>query len=549
MMIWMYTNNQIELEEQIASLKARLDQASRKISLNEIHNQSFVAERDEALQRASDHVTTIQRLQTRNNTITQQKLELQQTLTEAEEELNSERVMLDNLHQKYEMISEEKSLLKEDNLGLERHNEELFKNNKLLQQQNAQLERENHNLRDKIDQLQELADVLNKKLSRTQAAKGGMSNLNKSKHTDATQKRESADTHATRSEPPVQAASSQKQASKQDDGTRENNHTRNSHRQYAEETEDFMSVTGKSKANKTTQAREAGDRYTVMSEMSAKTTTSNTDMQMQDDYTQQIDMTREAQVDSDQENMTSALFIDDITMDSNNNNNKFTHKQKTRSTPAVRVLSPILSVAESDADTEDEATGKQKETTTAPVLTQSAKRVLNDLCQDHECYNCIVCTRIRAHRHESDGSNGKKTVRIERPVPVTDRVERRSSTPTHDYEDQATMRPSQDPAVALAKVMKGLKDEEKHIRAAIARKQAVYDECDAAVNRKMWKKLDAEIRVLRKRRDLKRDQIYDLHDVLEGQKANAQLMSQEAVDMTINSVLSKDPTWNGILDY
>lgn len=547
------TTQNTQLEEQISSLKARLDQANRKISLNEIHNQSFVAERDEALQRASDHVTTIKRLQTRNDTITQQKLELQQTLTEAEEELNSERVMLDNLHQKYEMVSEEKSLLKEDNLGLERHNEELFKNNKLLQQQNAQVERENHNLRDKIDQLQELVDVLNKKLSRksetryyTQESKGSMSNLSKSKHTNTTQIRESGETHATRSEP-VQAASSQKHASKQDDGTRDDDHTRNPHRRYAEEIEDFIPAMGKSKPSKMTQAREAGDRYTMMSEMSAKTTTSNTDMQMQDDYTQQIDLTREAQVDSDQENMTSALFIDDITMDSNNN--KFTHKQKTRGTPAVRVLSPILSVAESASDTEDEVTGKQKETTTPPVLTQSAKRVLNNLCQDHECYNCTVCTRIRAHRHESDGSYGKKTVRVERPVPVTDRVERRSSTLTHDCEDQATMRPSQDPALALAKVMKGLKDEEKHIRAAIARKQAVYDECDAAVNKKMWKKLDAEIRVLRKRRDLKRDQIYDLHDVLEGQKANAQLMSQEAVDMTINSVLSKDPTWNGVLDY
>ncbi|KAJ2975098.1 hypothetical protein NUW58_g8453 [Xylaria curta] len=141
------------------------------------------------------------------------------------------------------------------------------------------------------------------------------------------------------------------------------------------------------------------------------------------------------------------------------------------------------------------------------------------------------------------------TVRIDRPVPVTDRTTKQPATLVRDYEDQPTLRPSQDPAVALAKVMKGLKDEERHIRTAMMRKQAVYDECDAAINKRLWKQLDAEIRVLRQRRDLKRDQIYDLHDVLEGQKANAQLMSQEAIDMTINSVLSKDPTWNGIMDY
>lgn len=48
--------------------------------------------------------------------------------------------------------------------------------------------------------------------------------------------------------------------------------------------------------------------------------------------------------------------------------------------------------------------------------------------------------------------------------------------------------------------------------------------------------------------DFKRDQIYDLHDVLEGQKANGQEMTVEDIEVTIMSVLSRDETWNGILD-
>ncbi|KAI0446474.1 hypothetical protein F4803DRAFT_503747 [Xylaria telfairii] len=545
------TQHNTELEEQIASLKARLDQANRQISLNEIHNQSFAVERDEALQRVSDHVITIKRLQSRNDAITQQKLDLQEALKGAEEDLNSERALHDNLHQKYEIVSEEKGLLKEDNVGLERHNEDLFNNNKLLQQKNSLLERENNNLQDKAAQLQELVNELNKKTSQkpetrryTQEHKRTTSGLSQSKLTKMTQNLESGDRLTVVSEASAKTIPSQIHMPKYDD-TRESDFTRESRHRYPQESKGPMPIIGKSKLTKMAQTKESGDRYTVVSEMSAKST-SHTDLQMQDDYTQQIDLTREPQLDSDQENMTSALFIDDITLDSTR---KSTRKQKTRIIPAVRVLSPVLSVAEPSTQTQQTTAGKQKETTTPPVLTPTAKRVLNTLCHDHECYNCMVCARIQSHRHEANGQCGKKTVRVERPVPVTDRVENQFPTSTYDHEEQPTLRPSQDPAIALAKVMKGLKDEERHIRTAMARKQAVYDECDAAVNKKLWKKLDAEIRRLRQRRDLKRDQIYDLHDVLEGQKANAQLMSEEAIDMTIMSVLSKDPTWNGIMDF
>ncbi|KAI3339990.1 hypothetical protein F4824DRAFT_431928 [Ustulina deusta] len=548
-MISQLATQKSQLEEQLASLKARLDQANRKISLNEIHNQSVVEERDGALQRVSDHVTTIKRLQTRNDAITQQKLELQQALRESKEELDSERALLNSLQEKYEM---ENGSLKEDNLGLERQNEDLYKNTKLLQQKNGQLERENINLQSEVAQLQELVDELKRKWSQktetqhAQQSKGFMSGLGKSKLTKMTQNWESEDRLTVVSEMSAKTTTSQMRLPNHDNETRESDFTRDSRRRFSQGSKGSMPITGKSKLAKMAQIQEPGDRHTVASEMSAKTTTSQMDLQMQDDYTQQIDLTREPEFDSDQENMTSALFIDDVTLDSNK---KFAQKQRPKSTPAVRVLSPVPSETEPLTQTEQTSAGKQKENIPPPTLTQSAKRVLNTLCQDHECYNCMVCARIKSHRHESNGKCGKKTVRVDRPVPVTDRVKRQPSTSTYTYEDQPTLRPSQDPAIALAKVMKGLKDEERHIRNAIARKQAVYDECDAGVNKRLWKQLDAEIRVLRKRRDLKRDQIYDLHDVLEGQKANAQLMSQDAIDMTITSVLSKDPTWNGIMDY
>ncbi|KAI1771171.1 hypothetical protein F4818DRAFT_214635 [Hypoxylon cercidicola] len=211
-------------------------------------------------------------------------------------------------------------------------------------------------------------------------------------------------------------------------------------------------------------------------------------------------------IESDrEENMTSALFIDDITLE--------------------------------QRKTAEKLNGKKAKT----ELSKDAKRVLDELCHDHDCRNCIVCSRINSHRRE--GSASKKTVRVEKPIPVTDRL---PSQPA--YEDQSTIRPSQDPAVAIAKVIKGLEDEERHLKNAIRKKNAIYNECDPSVHRRVWKKVGEEVDKLHKARDLKRDQIYYLYDAVEGLKKSGQEMTDNFVELTIMSALSKDPTWNGVLD-
>ncbi|KAI8629675.1 hypothetical protein F5Y19DRAFT_431464 [Xylariaceae sp. FL1651] len=568
-MIVQLNTQKSQLEEQVSSLQARLDEANRKISLNEIHTQSYIAERDEALQKAHENVNKIKRLQARNNTMSQQKLEIEEALKETQDELDLERKgfsTMKHLQARNNTLNQQNLELKEslqamqEELDMERENvatiKRLQSSNNAINQQKLELEealketldgqhlerglldslqykykivmeeknalkKENIDLQNKVADLQELADGFTKRFTQktearqyTQESEGFMTGTGKSKLTKMAQIREPRDRRTVVSEMP--AKTSHKDWSKQDEYTQQTDFTQESQRQYTQESAGSKPSTSKPKLTKLAQIRESRDRQTVVSEMSAKTVTSQTDLQMQDDYTQQINLTQESQPESVQENMTSALFMDDITL---NSNKKFGRKQKTKAAPAVCDLTP------------------------------SAKRVLNDLCHDHECYNCMVCARIKSHRHDANGKCGKKTVRIDRPVPVTDRVKSAAPASVKEYEDQHTLRPSQDPALALAKVMKGLKDEESHIRTAIAKKQMVYDECDAAMNKRLWKKLDAEIKGLRKRRDLKRDQIYDLNDVLEGQKANAQKMSQEAIDMTITSVLSKDPTWNGITEY
>ncbi|KAI0020118.1 hypothetical protein F4780DRAFT_743769 [Xylariomycetidae sp. FL0641] len=215
--------------------------------------------------------------------------------------------------------------------------------------------------------------------------------------------------------------------------------------------------------------------------------------------------------------MTSALFMDDITLESQKKNGqKAAAKDK-------------KAAAKADV----------------PKLTSSSRRVLDGLCCDeHSCVNCMVCLRINSFSR----SDKKTRVRVERPVAVTDRARNIPAAVSGEYEDQPTLRPSQDPAAALAKIMQSLKDEERHIKSSILKKQAVYDECDPSMNKRIWKRLDGEIQRLQRHRDLKRGQIYDLHDVLEGQKANGQELDASVVDVTVSAILSKDPTWNGIID-
>jgi len=219
------------------------------------------------------------------------------------------------------------------------------------------------------------------------------------------------------------------------------------------------------------------------------------------------DVTRE-------DNMTSALFVDDITINT---------RKETQAT-------------------------KSRKRTIIPVLSKTAQRVLANLCDDHDCGNCNVCRRINSHAHKStQPEEGKAVIRVGKPVPVTDRIPNTTATASSSaaYEDAPTIRPSSNPAVALATVMKGLKDEEKHIIAILNKAQSAYASLDASYGRKQRKTLRDEMQRLTRELDVKRDQIYLLHDVLEGQKASGEEMTSDFVECTIHSIMGKEETWNG----
>ncbi|KAK4231817.1 hypothetical protein QBC38DRAFT_205227 [Podospora fimiseda] len=206
-------------------------------------------------------------------------------------------------------------------------------------------------------------------------------------------------------------------------------------------------------------------------------------------------------------NMTSAFFMPDITLSGMN---------KTTNT----------------------ANSKQ----TVPSLSKDARRVLDSICT-HKSGNCNVCVRIAAHGDKQsttipaastkiqitpeDLAKGKKTVSVEKPVPVSDR------SPVKSYSDEPTLRPSMPPGEALAILIKETKDEIEHLQMELKSLNEVYFGLDKSVGARERKRVMGEIKRVQGEVEAKSAQLYRLHDVLEGQKAAGQVMEKEEVDVTV----------------
>jgi uncharacterized coiled-coil protein SlyX len=236
--------------------------------------------------------------------------------------------------------------------------------------------------------------------------------------------------------------------------------------------------------------------YSVRSGHSAISRESN-----QNDNTAQSHISANSFTSNIDRNMTSAFIIPDITL-----------REKTRSTPAQQQ--------------------------TGPALSKEARSVLDGICI-HKSQNCTVCSRIHTQSrtagfatNQKSEANTKKRVRVQKPTPVT---ERRSSR-AEEYVEEPTLRPSMPPGDALAIVIKELNDEIAHLELQIQEKNKSYFALDKSVGQRERKRALAAVQKLQSEYETKSAQVYKLHDVLEGQKAAGQLMSQEELDVTIASI-------------
>lgn len=125
----------------------------------------------------------------------------------------------------------------------------------------------------------------------------------------------------------------------------------------------------------------------------------------------------------------------------------------------------------------------------------------------------------------------KRTKVIQRPVPVSSR----DPVPGL-FEEEPTIRPSQHPGIALASVLGALESELAELRNSAKKYQQIYDSHDAALSKRSRKNVFEKLQKLHQKIDVQADHIYSLYDVLEGQKQSGQEMSQEEIEVTLQSI-------------
>jgi hypothetical protein len=165
-------------------------------------------------------------------------------------------------------------------------------------------------------------------------------------------------------------------------------------------------------------------------------------------------------------------------------------------------------------------------------LSESAQRVLDEVAR-HDGRNCTVCKQLLGPdmTHEHDTSSAMGTIKIPKPVPVSERMPGPSA-----YNEEPTLRPSQSPALALATVLKSLEDELAHLKMQLVTCQNAYAKHDASLSKRQRKSIYRKIERLLKEIDVKSDQIYALYDVLEGQKQDGHEMTEVEVEVTLQSI-------------
>ena len=166
-----------------------------------------------------------------------------------------------------------------------------------------------------------------------------------------------------------------------------------------------------------------------------------------------------------------------------------------------------------------------------PAVTKEAQKVLERLA-NHSSQNCTVCTHfVKRGEDHNHAETVKETIKIPKPVPVSERILK-----TSDNEDDQTIRPSQAPGLALATVMKGLEDELDHLKIQFSKYQTLYNGHNPALSKRSRKSVQQKMEGLLRASDVKADQIYALYDVLEGQKQEGHEISDEEVEITLQSI-------------
>ncbi|RGP80327.1 rho coiled-coil associated kinase alpha [Fusarium longipes] len=531
-------------------------------------------------------------LRTSNKALMEENDELRENLDGVQHELDAAKEEIENLQQELQNASQDKSTLGEDNASLVRHNEKYFEENKILRRENSGFERTIHDLHDENVKLKDEVVFLKQQLESYRPVpkedfsarlddeteenmtsaffipditmNSNTDNVDTAENAQATETKEiteqTDDSVRLPTIPDVteeETRTHTKRDSTVHNETRQSQSKSKSSKSGTQQKVAFSIPSKTSKKASSNVANQGSKRRTTsdskrrssmkgiatytydmdtVEDNDETTGVQSVDNTTQDnDYSTQLDVVPKARKEAKApEQKQKQSDTQNTTVQSHKSQHSRSHSRSSRKQVATDITANSIKSVDKD---------------TCPVLSSDARRVLDDLCE-HECKNCTVCSRITSHRgifSSADIAAGKKRVTIRRPVPVTDR-----DLTTEDH----TMRPAQHPGHALAVVIKGLEDESHHLQLELTRIQAQYSGRDKALGRRDRLGLAESIRTLLKQLEAKNDQIYSLYDVLEGQKAAGQAMSEEEIELTVLNITgmtvrdatshSDQLTWEGI---
>ena len=117
------------------------------------------------------------------------------------------------------------------------------------------------------------------------------------------------------------------------------------------------------------------------------------------------------------------------------------------------------------------------------------------------------------------------TVKVSKPVPVSERIPEPS-----EYNEEPTIRPSQSPGLALARVIRGMDHEVAKLKSELKKVTDLYNAHDVSLSKRSREGLARRIQSLLEASEAKAQQVYYLYDVLEGQKQAGQTITEQEVD-------------------
>lgn len=568
----------MELEN--ASVKADNETLRRELETLKEEIESLRSDSNGTRREHQSLINENRSLRTNNKALMDENEDLRENLDGVQHELDASREEVESLQHDIQTIGQEKSTLREDNHSLVRHNEKYFSENKSLRRENSGFERSLHDMHDENAKLKDDVEFLKQQLDHCrplpkedltgrfdEETEENMTsaffipditiNTNDSGPAENTENKTAADMTTESNQLPTLPDLTEQETR---NTTKRENTTRSEKRDLDRKSK---SKSRSSSAKSTSQNQKVA--FSIPEEASqhgSNIANQGSKRRNASQSSQRSSSKNILNAFSDADDTTGLQSIDNTTQDQSTQLSVVPKSRKESSGRDSRYSQEVTNQSQKHTRTQSRSSHRHTAVTdftadsirsvntdTCPALSHDARRVLDNLCE-HNCRNCIVCSRITSHRgvlSSADVSSGKKRVTVSRPIPVTDR--------DLTLEDP-TMRPSQSPGQALALVIKGLEDEAHHMQLELSRLQARYNGSDKSLGRRERLNMAEGIRTLLKRLEVKNDQIYNLYDVLEGQKAAGQTMSEEEVELTVLNITgmtvrdvtsgSDQLTWEGI---